>query len=221
MSSAVLEFWDFSIKIISHLSFLLCLINNRVWANHFNEVYITERCVWSMLQRITKNKQGFHVKGGEFNLASMWSWEVLFLMFREIFSASQMSPQWTEESDWFCYANKWEILRRYWCSCYHCRLCVCQYASVFVFVLYVCVHACPPVNVCVIELCHERISRSLSSPMLMLAWRQTWGLTEEPITIILEKWSKVSFSSPPNQGEVVYHFGMMFGCLPCMSALGP
>lgn len=78
-------------KIISPLSFC-CLINNRALANHFNEVYITERCVWSAVLRIAKTNKIWCERG---RMSMVCIWKVLF---GEIFPASQTSPRRTKES---------------------------------------------------------------------------------------------------------------------------
>lgn len=210
------SFWDFLPQNYFPLVILLCLINNRALANHFNEVYITERCVWSAVLRIAKANK-ISCERGRMSMACIWK-----VLFGEIFPASQTSPRRTKESTskiGFALING----RYFATALMQLLLCECVKAVCdFYFFYYasVCM-GCVPVNACVTELFRQRISRNLSSAMLMLAGRQTWGLTEEPIIIILEKWSKVSFYSPPDEGEVVYHFGKMFGCLPCMSALGP
>lgn len=73
---------------------------------------------------------------------------------------------------------------------------------------------------CVTELCFfPRISRNLSSAMLTLAGRQTWGLVEG--TYHNRTWKNGAESLFAVQDEVVYHFGKMFGCLPCTSSFGP
>lgn len=159
-----------------------------------------------------QNKQGFRVKGGELTWHACESEKFCVWRLGKYFLPLKCRPNEPNQIDFALLING-RFCKRHWHSCCHCRPCEC--------VSLCTIRMCAPVNVYVIKLCRQRLSRNLSSAMLMLAWRQTWGLTEEPITIILEKWSKVSFYSPPNQGEVVYHFGKMFGCLPCMSALGP
>lgn len=75
------------------------------------------------------------------------------------------------------------------------------------------------VCVCDRALFFLRISRNLSSAMLTLAGRQTWGLAKG--TYHNRTWKNGADSLFAVQGEVVYHFGKMFGCLPCTSSFGP
>lgn len=180
--------WDFPHKIISHLSFCSAWLTMELW-----QIILT-RYHWEVcLERGSAKQTRLSCEKGRINMACTWIWEVFYLAFGEIF---QMLLRRTEEStpqNWFC-SNEWEILQ--WHRCSSCCVSVWKQHFRIFFLLYVCVHVCAPVNVCVTEPCRQRISRNLSSAVLMLAGRQTWGLTEEPIIIILEKWSKVSFYSP-------------------------
>lgn len=193
MPSAGLEFWDFLHKIISHLSFCFAWLITELGQIILMR-FISLRDVSGMCCNALPKQTRISCGGGRMNLACMWIREVFLLTFEEIFSALSNVAHWTEESTpqivfvllingrFFTKALR-QLLP---------LLCVCVCVSSWV---------CAPVKVCVIELCRQRISRNLSSAMLKLARRQTWRLTKELIIIILEKWSKVSFYSPPDQDE--------------------
>lgn len=132
----------------------------------------------------------------------------LFDIWGNVFLLSDLAPlnRGVAPSNCFCFANKLEsfcegTLQFVAIAIVHKEL------NGWLFVVLVC--ACTVyVSVCVTELRRERISRNLSSAMLMLAWRQTRRLTEELIIIIiLEKWSKVSFYSRPTKARLFITLG--------------
>lgn len=186
--------WDFLRKVISHLSFCFAwLITELQWIILMR--FVSLRDVSGARRNTPPKQTRILCERGRINLACMWIREMLYSTLEEIFSASQMSPRWTEdstpqivfvllmgidavaaivESESVC-VSSWESLY-YMRVCTTCE-CLCDGA--------------------------QRISRNLSSAMLMLAPRQTWRLTEEPIIVILEKWSNVSLflqSSQPRRG---------------------
>lgn len=143
-SSTGLEIFFFPPQNYFPLVILLCLISGGAVANHFNEVYITERWAGRFCRacsRATPNQTGISCERGwrwKSTWHACWVWEVLCLALGEIFSASQMSPQrkrGINNQNWFC-SNKREIMQRHW-------YCYCHVKATFCFLLLLlCVHVC-------------------------------------------------------------------------------
>ena len=85
-----------------------------------------------------------------------------------------------------------------------------------------CIRVFGLLNACVIELSRQRISRKPVVSHVTAGLKANTRINRG--TYNNDSWKmeqRLFFHRPPNQSEVVYHIGRMFGCLPCTSALGP
>lgn len=170
MTNEVFSCWAWQTRVSRFTSWnnsplvtLLCLINNRALANHFNEVYSTERCVWSVMLQTISCKMGELMRHPQFSVFCLG--EIFYA------SQSQLSEQMRVQQTKLLFAQ----INEKSCRCSHVNM---QKWRIFM-------HESVRVQTGATE--------NLSLSMLILARRQTLGLRKEPNIIILEKWSKVSF----------------------------
>lgn len=114
-SSTGFQFFEISsTKIISHLSLCCAWLTTELWQIILMR-FVSLRGVSGVRFCALPKQTRISCERGWASMACMCIWKVLF---GEIFSAPQMSPQRTKgvnRQNWFC-SNKWETLQWHWCS---------------------------------------------------------------------------------------------------------